>query len=549
MEQSRYHHQGPYGQPDGQPGLEAVNWNQPDLEVAAHERLQHDHLLPEALHHHSVYAGTGKESAALSYSSAYPEHYTPVGSHPPYGAGELAITAQTPRRKRLWIAIGVLVAVIVILAAVLGGVFGSRAANASSGDETSPQTGGDSGDSDGAGDADSTATGDAPSPTTTNPPPVIRQGSGLSVAGWRRPDGSVETFLFYQDPQDGLRYSRSDTNDRTQGNESTRWGSPISFGGDFVKPGTHLGATAFILGDKHKVSLTQTSFFAAIPNSLLQPQLEIFYTGFETRLLGISINNQLKPNTTDDSINQVDINTSPDTDITALWPWIIYQDASGGLIHTRNRVQGENRSPSSNWDVNKLNLKALAGSRLSMTPMLTDFGRLATKGGYAIFYQAPDSQLATHITDLDSDQLDEEYPLSWPTTLPAITLPKLAPIAAFSVARAGGDELGRVDTYVLYLDGDADINVLYTDSWSGSEVEWKTARPEALRGVDEDTDIACLNMPSSRKGAEEKPVLLEEVEGDTARCYFQRGGEVVEVRLDAEGGEREWVEVGVVPMG
>jgi hypothetical protein len=264
MEQSHYNHHGPYGQP----GLEAVGSNQPDLEVATHEHvrhghslpevvtthehLQHGHSLPEALHGHPIYVGTEK-NAAPAYSAAYPAHYTPVPRYPPYEAADLAATQQKPRRKWLWVAIGLLAAVI-ILGAVLGGVLGSRAANSSSGDEAAGQTGGDSGESAGAG-ASSTATGDAPSPTTTNPPPPIRQGSALSATGWRRPDGSVETFLFYQDPQDGLRYSRCDTNDRSQGNESTGWGPPISVGGDFVKPGTRLGGTTFVYGDRHKVSL------------------------------------------------------------------------------------------------------------------------------------------------------------------------------------------------------------------------------------------------------------------------------------------------------
>ena len=263
MEQSPNHHD-----PYGQPGLETVGSNQPDLEVAAHEHFQQGHSLPEALHHHHVYAGTGKESVAPAYSTVYPaaysdehypEHYTPVAPYPPYEAVEAGATQQKPRRKRLWIVIGFLAAAVVILAAVLGGVLGSRAAN-SSGDDAAAQTGGGSGEEAGTGNAnkgppDSTATGDTPSPTATDPPPAIRQGSGLSATGWRRPDGSVETFLFYQDPQNGLRYSRCDTADRSPGNESTGWGPPISFGGDFAKPGTRLGGTTFVYGDKHSVSL------------------------------------------------------------------------------------------------------------------------------------------------------------------------------------------------------------------------------------------------------------------------------------------------------
>ena len=117
----------------------------------------------------------------------------------------------------------------------------------------------------------------------------------------------------------------------------------------------------------------------------------------------------MKPNTTDDSINSVNINTGLDSAITALWPWAIYQNASGGLVHTRNRL-GSDRTPTSTWDVNPLDIKAIRGSRLALAPMLTDFGRISIKGGYAIFYQKSDLKLAAHITDLDSDKLTS-YPL------------------------------------------------------------------------------------------------------------------------------------------
>jgi hypothetical protein len=179
--------------------------------------------------------------------------------------------------------------------------------------------------------------------------------------------------------------------------------------------------------------------------------------------------------------------------------------------------------------------------------MLTDFGRISIKGGYAIFHQTSDLKLTVHITDLDSDELDENYSLSWPTVLPSITLPELAPIAAFSVARPD-DDRGRVETYVLYLDDKADINVLFTETLAG-RTEWKTVQPEALRGADKDTDIACVGMATTNYGADTRPLLLGEV-SDATRCYFQRGGEVVEVRLDVDtrAGTRDWVLTGTVPI-
>lgn len=123
-------------------------------------------------------------------------------------------------------------------------------------------------------------------------------------------------------------------------------------------------------------------------------------------------------------------------------------------------------------------------------------------------------------------------------------------MAGFSVARPS-DRLQRVDTYLLYVDGSSNINMLYTDSSSSagsssssSSPTWKTAQPAALRGVDPDTDIACLTMATSPNNASGKPVLLEPA-SDQTRCYFQKGGLVTVAQLN---GTADWVVVGTVPI-
>jgi hypothetical protein len=158
----------------------------------------------------------------------------------------------------------------------------------------------------------------------------------------------------------------------------------------------------------------------------------------------------------------------------------------------RNRVGGRWQPNGDGWDNNPLNVTALTASRLAIVPTSTNYSMIAVKAGYAVFYQAPDQTLAVSITDVNSPQRPSAFRTPWSTTLPEITLPKLAPIAAFSVAREG-DAAQRVNTYVLYLDADANINVLYTDA----DAAWATAQPDALKGADKDTDIACLNMATS----------------------------------------------------
>ncbi len=513
-----------YG-PPGQPGLEVVDHH--GLEVATQEHLGHS--LPEV--RTDEYVRGGKESIIYKYPgpqySDDPEHHYTYP--PPSEPVELA-AEQTGRKRRLWWIIGGAIAVIVVLGAVLGGVLGSRAARSSgdassSGASSSSDTGGNPSPS-------STTSASTPSSTATRPQ-SIRQGSGLSITGWRKPDGNVETYLFYQDPQDGLRFSRCDASRRSAGNDSTCWASPVGFN-SYAKAGTHLAASTVLWGDKY------------------QPQIEIFYAGFNTRLLAVAFNEASVPNTTDETVNQVNINTGLDSGLTAYWPWTIYQDATGVLYHVRNQLLSLWNPSTTAWDNNRLNTTVLPASRLAVVPMSSNFTRIAVKGGYAVFYQAANAKLAVAITDLDSPQLASDYPLSWPPTgLPDITLPKLAPMAAFSVARPD-DAFQRVDTYLLYRDASSNINMVYaagaatsTSSSTTSSVQWKTAQPAALKGVDSDSDIACLNMATSFYNAAKVPVLLEEASEET-RCYFQRGGEIVEVRLDAA--KADWVVVGAVPM-
>lgn len=286
-------------------------------------------------------------------------------------------------------------------------------------------------------------------------------------------------------------------------------------------------------------------------NPLSQPTVELFYTGVKSRLLGVSLNDQETPNVQEDSVNDMDIYTGLGSNLGAYWPWTLYQDGAGMLHHVRNRLGGTFR-PTTSWDNNELDIFPAAYSRLAIAPTATDFSTIAVKPGYAVFYQdKTSSKLAVHITDLNHPNRSATFHPPWPTTLPDIPLPSQAPIAAFSVARAG-DADRRVDTYVLYLGGgddDGQISVLYTDSAAGSEgdVPWKTAAPAALKGADRDTDIACLTMGSSPYNAAEKAVGVEEAR-EERRCFFQKGGKVVEVRLDVGGGEGEWIAVGEVPI-
>ncbi|KAK1750419.1 hypothetical protein QBC47DRAFT_120912 [Echria macrotheca] len=447
----------------------------------------------------------------------YPETYTgesPVSSLPPPPHSEYhAPPDARPRRKRMWIIIGGLIALVVVLAAVLGGVFGSRAAKSASDSDSAAKNGTAS--------PDATAGPSPGSNSTTSPLKNVRQGSALTVAGWRKPDGNIEKYLFYQDPTDGLRYSRCNSTQPLAGQDSC-WGPSRSFF-SFSQPNSQLGVGLLIFATRH------------------QPQVELFYTGESTRLLGTNFNDQSKPSVAEDSVTEMEIVTGVNSSLTSYWPWTIYQDGSGGLLHVRNQLGG-GWSPASIWDVNRINITAMMGTKLAMVPLSANFTRIAVKAGYAVFYQALDGTLSVAATDINSPERDPSYAVSWPTQLPPITMPKLAPIGAFSVARPS-DGLQRVDTYVLWIDDSSNVNMLYTDSSSGNAV-WKTKQPTSLRGLDKDSNLACLNMGTSPQNAANTPILLDPA-SDEIRCFFQKGGLIMEAKLDGT----DWTVTGSVPIG
>jgi len=132
-------------------------------------------------------------------------------------------------------------------------------------------------------------------------------------------------------------------------------------------------------------------------------------------------------------------------------------------------------------------------------------------------------------------------------------MPAKAPMAAFSTYHAGSgddDDGGEFETVVLFKDDDDQINIAYIDfSVSDrSKVTWsqEIQKPSLFRDVDPDTNIACVTMPLSPAGADGDPVDVEELSTrDGNKCYFQRKGQLIEVRY---GGGWVWTDMRAVPI-
>lgn len=151
-------------------------------------------------HHASpgLQAGAPPVAAETKYDDGGGLHPAAAGGATPSPHAETDATAaaagQKPSRKRLWIVLGVVAAVLVIVGAVLGGVLGSRAAIAS-GSNTSPSSG------------DEATAGNQGNDTAPPLAPLrfVRPGSRLAVTGWREGD-DFHIRLFFQGPDQRLRY-------------------------------------------------------------------------------------------------------------------------------------------------------------------------------------------------------------------------------------------------------------------------------------------------------------------------------------------------------
>ncbi|EFQ27474.1 hypothetical protein CGRA01v4_04569 [Colletotrichum graminicola] len=471
-----------------QPGLEAVpheqDWS--GLEVVSDHRHQDGNK-------EVIYRNNEDEKIPVVASEA---EFDPAAQKSP------PASAAARRMRKSWLMVGA-GALLLIVAAVVGGVVGSKMAAGGAGRKDSPEA--------------------QPTPTPTSTANVtvanareIRRGSSLAASGWWKNTGS-EIFLFYQGDDNKIRRSVVDS---TANN--TSWQGPEELD-SFATENSRLAGSTIVY---------DTGYV---------PQPELFYTNAQMQVLGISMNDLYTPTAQEDSIKTIGLRTIADSSVASYWPWSVHQAADGYIVEVRNRLIGGDFHPAAEWDAKRLRVQAVNASRLALVPTSTSFNRIAIQGGYGIFYQAANSSLVALIPDL-ANNVPADYVTSWPTDFPSITLPEHGTFAAFSVARPS-DSLQRVDTYVLYLDASSDINVVYTDSSASSSPSWKTAQPDALKGADADTDIACVTMATSAYDSSREAVPLRAA-ASMVRCYFQREGLVREVTLSGN----QWVDIGSVPI-
>ncbi|KXH61171.1 hypothetical protein CNYM01_05628 [Colletotrichum nymphaeae SA-01] len=217
---------------------------------AAHQHTDQDYAHVAGNPYYQSFDDTGKEAIPTT-------NYTQIANveDPPDAKPKRS-------RRRLWLTAGGVTLLIVILSVVLAGVFGSRAAKTSS--------------------ADQTGASPSPSPSPIATSQTIRQGSSLSVTGWRKSSG-VEIFLFYQDVNNYVRCSRYEEVPTSSTLGNTSWHAPVRYN-SFATSKSRLAGTTIQFGT------------GAVP------QVEMFYTNDDNRLLGLSINNAISSGYEEDSI-------------------------------------------------------------------------------------------------------------------------------------------------------------------------------------------------------------------------------------------------------
>lgn len=148
------------------------------------------------------YNQKGWSNAELNSSPHHADPYMAGGGQPEAGLEPVPPYQEKPKRSKRWIWIAIAVGVVVVVGAVVGGVVGSRAnRNTSSSSTSTPAT-----DPPSSTTSSATTTTSTTSATTSATPQSIRPNSKLTVTGWLS-SGDVHINLFYQDPNDNLRYS------------------------------------------------------------------------------------------------------------------------------------------------------------------------------------------------------------------------------------------------------------------------------------------------------------------------------------------------------
>ncbi|KAK7941601.1 uncharacterized protein PG986_013988 [Apiospora aurea] len=462
-----------------------------------------------------------------------------------------------PNRRRVWIILGVIAAILTIIGAVLGGVLGSRAANSSS-SNTQPSS--SSGDGDG-----DTAAGNSGNDTAPPSAPLrsIRPGSALAVTGWRDgPDFHIR--LFYQGPDQLLRYSNFSSR------EDGGWGArrPVLLDQLEHKAAVNTSlAAAASVESREIVRLCPPFSRSSFVQKPSKGEEKLFYLDTTNTIRLQLFRPGVRAAGNGGQLNKYPVKAAPGSRLGAYWPSLLSQDGAGTGGQLRwTRYWGVNQQNKPFWEDQGANVTASPNSGLVVVPASSKYGN---SGGF--LFRRGDGKVGNSLADHSEGGLNRtawgkgELPPSSPlfllfcspcvrvlslTVIPGdltknlngLTIPEDSPLAAFTVARSGDNPENFVNTYILYVGPKGAVNMVWQD---GENSGWKgpVQYPEAFGGADAGTDVACVT-PAAWAGSNFGYGEIGSAY-DMSRCYFQAGGgRVREVQFDGS----TWKNRGYLPI-
>ncbi|KAK8036560.1 hypothetical protein PG991_001697 [Apiospora marii] len=485
-----------------QPGLEVA----PDLDTTG---LHHDYYTEDTAkqtvapgdrggyypdEHH---ASPGLQAGAPPVAEAKYDNGGGGGLHPAAGGAAYspaendataAAPGKKPSRKRLWIILGVIAAILVIIGAVLGGVLGTRASN----------TGNSSDSSSSPGDGD-TAAGNQGNDTAPPATPLksVRPGSRLAVTGWREGAG-YHIRLFYQGPDQRLRYSTFAST------EPDGWDAHPTLLDQLEYPAADNTSLAAATSVESKEVMGEDKLFYLDKNNTVRLQL---------------FRKDIRAAGNRGALNDYPAQVAPGSRLAAYWPSLLSEEPGSGATSGKlrwTRYWGRNADKNHDfWEHEDANITASPGSGLAVVPASSKYG-----GAGGFIFRRGDGKVFNSL----GDHYDGGFNgTAWDkgdlaNNLNGLQIPGASPLAAFTVARSGANPQNFVNTYILYVGGLGNVNMLWQDDEASG---WKgpSQYPAAFGGADPGTDLTCLT-PAAWAGTD------VEVTGayDMSRCYFQAGG-------------------------
>lgn len=201
-------HQPQHSWPEPEASSQQPQWAQSTTTLAPHNYAEQIYWAPQVDHTNQLVPSApnlGQHSySSLEVSSQYSDGHASSWTHGtdtgPTLAGSLEvplmktnmktnpskryITGSYESRKLMWWILGILMGMLIVIGAVVGGVLGSRAAHVQTESDTPITLGSNS--------------------TTTLE--TIRQNSRLAVTGYRGDNGNYTLRLFFQDPENRIRF-------------------------------------------------------------------------------------------------------------------------------------------------------------------------------------------------------------------------------------------------------------------------------------------------------------------------------------------------------